>query len=161
VRVALVCVLMSISPILVEAQALRRDCTADEIAHDATWSTRMCANTVPVPAPRSREATREVERPATRERSYTEEHMRLAGYIGAVIAMTRRCGIVPMPVEQVQGAMRAVGLRDRDFTDKTTAFYKRVEEQSSTAEVSAMNCQRLVRMYGPNGTIRAGLVPAR
>lgn len=114
--------------------------------------------------------------PAVAQGRYTEDQMRLAGQIGAVIGMVKLCGIVPMPAAAVQAATRAAGLRDRDMTDPSTAFRGRVQEQANTVvtlaelqkrqgmserEVSAQACRQMAEMYGPNGSIKRGLVPAR
>lgn len=107
---------------------------------------------------------------------YSEEQLRLAAHIGAVIALVKRCGIVEMPTREIQAAMRAEGLRDRDLSDTTTAFHKRVVQQteavalwnavlrhngSSEVLVSAESCRKLVEMFGPRGWVRAELVPVR
>ncbi len=108
--------------------------------------------------------------------SYTEDHLRLARQIGAVVGMIKQCEVIPMPSDSVARAIRGAGLRDRDFLDKSTQFHKTVQEQAdfvvmmsalqrqqgkTTTEIKASACQLLVENYGPSGTIRAGLVPAR
>ncbi len=176
-NVRLGCILVVMTTLAAEAQQLRRDCTPDEIANDAGWSTRLCASSTPAPAPRGRAEPRETAlRASQSERQYTEDQMVLAGYIGAVAGLVRKCGVVPMPSVSIRQAVRAAGLKDKDFTEESTAFRKRASEQASTvgvlfalqksqgmsdAQIAANACRSLTQNYGPKGTIRPGLVPAQ
>lgn len=114
-----------------------------------------------------------VESGAEAQNSYTEPQMKLAGQIGAVIGLIKRCEIVPLPSQAILRAMRAEGLKEADMT-RETAFKARVTEQARTmavmdgvlknngasdAERRKKACATLTDSYGPNGWVRAGLVP--
>jgi hypothetical protein len=105
---------------------------------------------------------------------YTEEQLKLAGQLGAVIALAQRCGGNRPPTDPLRRALRSAGLSDDDFMRPDTAFRLRVEEQARTlAMTGAMReqagvgrdtlrrdaCRKLTEMYGPKGWVRPGLAP--
>lgn len=109
--------------------------------------------------------------PASAQGSYTDAQIKLAGQIGAVMGLVERCGAAKMPSAAILRAMKAEGLQETDMT-RDTAFKVRAVRQIETVKIMdgvAANagksererrksaCSQLVEMYGPEGTVRAGL----
>jgi hypothetical protein len=113
--------------------------------------------------------------PANAQGSYTDAQIKLAGQIGAVMGLVERCGAAKMPSAAILRAMKAEGLQETDMTGDT-AFKARVVKQIETVKIMdgvAANagrsererrksaCSQLTGMYGPEGTVRAGLAAPR
>ncbi len=103
-------------------------------------------------------------------RSYTEEQFALARDIGAIYALVEFCKVIPLP--SFRRALRAAGLKDSDFYQRTR-FSAAIGDQitavvsmqmdklasgSRPSEVAADACRVLKENYGPDGSVRAGLV---
>jgi hypothetical protein len=106
-------------------------------------------------------------------KDYTEDQLSLASQLGAVLALSGTCPTVDTPVEGIARALTDVGLGLSEVTEKTP-FRARMEEQAATmnaikavrmqmgtskADVEADACRNLRELYGPDGTVRPGIIP--
>lgn len=106
---------------------------------------------------------------------YSERQLVLARQIGAVIALVKRCDIVPMPTASIVRAMRVEGVPESALTRETVFRAAIVEQTNTMATIDAVManagtplterrrkaCTALIDNYGPSGSIRPGLVPSR